>query len=62
MCAVEGDMLTLLGHMPGEEEDLVKKLTDFEREKRSVLERKRTEHKQMDTKLSRHKFEKEQDE
>ena len=61
MCAVEGDLLTLLGRMPGEE-DLERKLNDFEREKRNGFDKKCTEYKQVDTKLSRHKFQKEQDE
>ena len=62
MCGVEADLLSLLGHMPGEEEDLERKLSGFEREKNQVFQRKSIEHRKVDGQLSRQVIQKEEKE
>ena len=62
MCGVEADLLSVLGHMPGEEEDLEGKLTYFEREKNQNLRRKETELKKAEVQLSQQRYQKEEKE
>lgn len=62
MFGIEADLLNLLGHIPSEDEDLERKVTEFERGKNKVLRSKLDEQKRVDSQLSRQKFEKEQKE
>lgn len=62
MCSVEADLLSVLGHMPGEEEDIERKLVNFDKEKDKLWRKKLDEQKKLNTQLSRHQFHKEQDE
>ena len=61
MCSIEAVLLDLLGHMPGEEEDLERKLNNFEREKNKVLENKLNEQKRVDSRMQLQQFHKDQD-
>ena len=59
---MEADLLSVLGHIPGEEEDLEGKLTHFEREKNQSLRRKETELKKAEVQLSQQRYQKEEKE
>ena len=54
--------MSVLGHMPGEEEDLEGKLTHFEREKNQNLRRKEAELKKAESQLSQQRYQKEEKE
>ena len=62
MCGVEAELLSVLGHMPGEEEDLERKLTQFEREKNQSMRRKEAELKKAEFQLSQQRYQKEEKE
>ena len=62
MCSVEADLLSVLGHMPGEEEDIERKLVNFDKEKDRLWRKKFDEQKKLNTQLSRHQLHKEQEE
>ena len=62
MCSVEADLLSILGHMPGEEEDVERKLSSFEKDKDKLWRKKFDEQKKLNAQLSRHQFQKEQEE
>ena len=62
MCGVEAELLSVLGHMPGEEEDLEGKLTQFEREKNQSLRKKEAELKKAEFQHSQQRYQKEEKE
>ena len=62
MCSVEADLLPVLGHMPGEEEDIERKLVNFDKEKDKLWTKKFDEQKKLNAQLSRHQLHKEQEE
>ncbi len=62
MHGVETELLSVLGHMPGEEEDLERKLTQFEREKNQSLRKKEAELKKAEFLHSQQRYQKEEKE